>query len=115
MLDWAVWALRRYCTRDPRPAQVRIQHAAIPPRVRIPGGYLEKIIDDRKHPAREALLWHNAFFGRVKGKVRMMSGFMATNSPLTLNPHILDEVLKYFLLPDEVQKAYRQLQSQPKS
>ena len=33
MLDWAVWEVRRYCTSDPAPAQVQIQHGAIPPRV----------------------------------------------------------------------------------
>src|SRR5215831_2299244 len=71
MLDWAVWEVRRHCTRDPAPARVQIQHGVIPARIRIPGGYLEQILDDTAHPAREALLWHNLFFGRRKGKVRM--------------------------------------------
>ena len=70
-------------------------------------------MDDKSHPAREALLWHNGFFGRARGKVRMTGGFLSTNSPLFLHPHILDEVLKYVHLPKDVQEAYRQLRSQP--
>ncbi len=33
----------------------------------------------------------------------------AHNAPLSLNPHILDEVLKYAYLPEDIVKAYREL------
>jgi hypothetical protein len=78
------------------------------PRRPIAGGYLEKIIDDAKNQAREPLLWKNGFFGkRARRTVRLKDWFQAHNSPLYLNPHILDDVLKYVYLPKDVETAYR--------
>jgi HEPN domain len=45
-LDRAVWELRRYCTLSDEPRRIKLRHGFIPPKVRIPGGYLEGIIDD---------------------------------------------------------------------
>jgi len=72
------------------------------------GGYLERIMDSQKHRAREALLWQNGFFGgRVRRTVRLRRWLVANNSPLYLNPQILDEVLKYVFLPKDVVDGYR--------
>lgn len=66
-------------------------------------------MDNLKNPAQEPLLWQNGFFGkRTRRKTRAWGGFIAINSPLFLNPHILGEVLKYVFLPAEVKTAYRE-------
>lgn len=124
ILDRTVWELRRYA----RPLKYEISlldgskkemlqleldaikqaERASPHRFRIIGGLLEKIIDSRNHPAREPLLWQNAYYGkRPRRRVRMRVYMSAANSPLTLHPEILDEVLKYVYLPKEVIQAYR--------
>jgi HEPN domain-containing protein len=62
-LDRAVWELRPYCTLTEEARHEQLQAGAAAPLVRIPGGYLEKILDDRKNSAREPLLWQNRFLG----------------------------------------------------
>jgi hypothetical protein len=90
------------------PRHLALQHGILPPRVRIPGGYLESVIDDPTKPAREPLLWRNAFFGSKRRRlVKVDPWFKATNSPLYLNPKILDEVLKYVHLQGNVIAGYR--------
>jgi hypothetical protein len=75
---------------------------------RLPGGALEKIIDNPKHPARAPLLWKNMFFGkRPPTRIRFGSTMHFTNSPLSMRPEMLDEVLRYVYLPREVINAYR--------
>jgi hypothetical protein len=107
-LDRAVWELRRYCTLAEEPRQKKIRNGIAAPLVRIPGGWLERIIDDVNNPAREPLLWQNGFFGtRTRKCVRLNKWFQAHNAPLYLNPQILDEVLKYVHIPDYVAKGYR--------
>jgi HEPN domain-containing protein len=107
-LDRAVWELRRYCTVAKESQQAKLRNGFSAPRVRIPGGYLEKIIDDIKNHAREPLLWQNAFFGnRPRKMVRLWKWFQAHNAPLYLNPQILDDVLKYVYIPPRVEAAYR--------
>jgi hypothetical protein len=112
-LDRAIWEVRRYCTLSEVGRQAKLKNGEPAPIVRIGGGYLEQIIDNPKHPAREPLLWQNAFFGkRTRTKVRVSMGFRATNSPLFLNPQILDEVVKYVFLPGDVVEAYRKLRDE---
>ncbi len=107
-LDRTVWELRRFCTLDEGPRQIRLSDGLPAPIVRIEGGRLEKIVDAPKDPAREPLLWQNGFFGkRTRRWLRVRGGFTATNSPLFLNPHLLDEVVKYVFLPKEIKTAYR--------
>jgi len=107
-LDRAVWEMRRYCTSAPEQRHKRLQDGFAAPRVRILGGHLEEIIDNVENRAREPLLWQNGFFGnRARRRVRLHEWFQAQNSPLSLNPHILDEVLKYVYLPKDVEEAYR--------
>jgi HEPN domain-containing protein len=108
-LDRTVWELRRFCTLDQGPRQIKLRDGFPAPKIRIERGHLEKIMDEPKSPAREPLLWQNAFFGkRTRRSVRVRGGFTATNSPLFLSPHILDEVVKYVFLPGEVKTAYRE-------
>lgn len=107
-LDRAVWELRRYCTLDEPPKQAKLRDGFAAPIVRIQGGALEKIIDDVKNPARKPLLRHNAFFGRrTRKRIGVTRWLKAHNAPLYLNPHILDEVLKYVYIPKELARGYR--------
>lgn len=107
-LDRVVWELRRFCTLAPEPRQVALVSGVFAPKLRLPCGQLEKIIDNPKHPARKALLWQNGFFGKRQRKtVKLEDWTIFNNSPLSLNPQILEEVLKYVFLPSELVKAYR--------
>jgi hypothetical protein len=124
-LDKSVWELRRYC--QPLDYEVVIEgvpHSRLESnlaRIRsaqmgnengtcISGGWLEDVLRKPSHPAREALVWRNLFFGsRRRRKVTVLHWHEAGNSPLYLHPEIVDEVAKYIFLPEEVKAAYREL------
>jgi hypothetical protein len=123
-LDMAVWDIRRYCRvldyeiklpngekKHMLDIGVRaIEHSETKPpqSFQLIGGALEKIIADKEHPAREPLLWQNLFFGqRARKRVRLRRYMHSTNSPLSLHPEILDDVLQYVFLPKDVVNAYR--------
>ncbi len=123
-LDMAAWEIRRYCTPlnydltlpdgTERPMlqtelkNIESSEKRPPQKFNLLGGTLEKILADKKHPAREALIWQNLHFGsRMRKRARIPNAFHATNSPLSLYPEILDEVLKYIYLPKDVRAAYR--------
>jgi hypothetical protein len=75
---------------------------------RLPQGLLEKILDDKQHPARKGLIWQNAFFGsRRRRAVSIPSGLYAVNAPLWLSPEIVEDVLEYVFLPKEIAQGYR--------
>jgi hypothetical protein len=123
-LDRAVWEVRRYARTmryeldgiggtkiNALPIEIKrnidaeSQH---PQEFHIAGGLLESIVEKPDHPAREALIWQNGFFGKSRRRtVQLRSGLQAANSPLTLHPGLLDEVLKYVWLPNDVINAYR--------
>ena len=124
LLDWTVWDIRRFARvlvpndiADERErlaciqAELHLLEDAAkdhPQRYAIPGGSLEKILSDPRHKSRSALVWQNGCFGRsFRKKVKYWPGLLASNSPLTLRPEILDEVLKYVWLSKDVQEAYR--------
>lgn len=123
-LDRAVWEVRRYARvmdysikgSDGKEINLLSHEIAAnesaekysPHRFIIIGGRLESIIAKREHPSREPLLWQNAFFGRKPRKTVTLPGRSeAGNSPLSLHPEILDEILKYVWLPKDVIHAYR--------
>ena len=125
-LDRTVWEIRRYCSvidycltlqdgSSKNMLQMELQKIERsehrpPQNFRISGGFLEKIIDDKKHPAREPLVWQNLYFGRrAKKSIQLVKFMHSTNSPLSLHPEILDDVLEYIHLPKRVIDAYRDL------
>lgn len=120
-LDKAVWEIRPYCQVvnyqrtidgeqvDMLPyelAEIEQRLKSRKPMLDL-GGEIEKVLSNKKHPARSALVWKNLFFNchnrkRIKWRDRMHS----VNSPLFLHPEMLEEVLKYVWLPGEVKQAY---------
>jgi hypothetical protein len=123
-LDKTVWEIRRYCTvlnyemdlpngTKQNILSERLKHiersANRPPQeFRLAGGKLEEILANKRHPARPQLLWQNLYFGsRTRSTVKLSRSFHATNSPLSLHPEILDEVVRYVFLPKDVVKTYR--------
>ncbi len=123
-LDKAVWEVRRYARgldysiklQDGNEVHLldhelkaNEQAESQPPQnFSIVGGHLEHILARREHPSRAALIWHNVYFGSGRRKtVRHRHMSASGNSPLSLHPEILDEVLKYVYLPKDVVAAYR--------
>lgn len=130
-LDRVVWELRKFCTsqgygyiegkkRDSKVQRIKLEdiilrEGFIPQKYQLPGGFLEKVIDDKKHPARNMLLWQNGFFGKKSRRsVRVRRGFQAVNLPLFNYPEILGEVNKYVHIPKDIAKAYREKNLKPK-
>lgn len=126
-LDQAVWELRRYCqwlnttlklddgkviNLQPLLLKSFESAEAAPHKFRLIGGQVEKILADPSHPAREALVWRNMYFGsRTRKQVRIRSYSPSTNAPLAMDPDLLDEVLKYVEVPSAVATAYRTSQA----
>ena len=123
--DRAVWEIRRYCqpldydTVDANGKKVNLLASGLDRIHRakethkkgtcITGGVLEKIIDDKDHPAREALIWNNLFFGPSRRKaVKLPPDWEAGNSPFFLHPEIIDEVIKYVMIPKDMAEGVRQ-------
>jgi HEPN domain-containing protein len=123
-LDRAVWEVRRYARvmryefhgKDGSKVNalpIELAHnteaeSRHPQNFHITGGRLESILEKKDHPAREPLVWQNGFFGKSHRKsARLRHGLQLANSPLTLHPELLDEVLKYVWLPKDVREAYR--------
>jgi hypothetical protein len=127
--DRAVWELRRYCqpldynTVDVNGKTVNLLldeldrvHRAKEKHEKgtcITGGILETIIEKKDHPAREALVWNNLFFGPSRRKtVKMQPDWEAGNSPFFLHPEIIDEVIKYVNIPKDLAEGVRQFAKQ---
>lgn len=127
--DRAVWELRRYCqpldydTVDMNGKTVNLLtheldrvHRAKAKHEKgtcVTGGTLEKIVEKKDHPAREALIWNNLFFGPSRRKrVKMRPDWEAGNSPFFLHPEIIDEVVKYVYIPKDIAESVRQFAKQ---
>lgn len=117
-LDCAVSEIRRYC-KPINSVDIHVMQAELN-RIRtakeinrketcIVGGFLEKIVDDKNHPAREALIWKNLYFGPSRRKSIKIRPYMeAGNSPFFLSPEIIDEVEKYVFIPKDIKDGVRQ-------
>lgn len=99
-LDLLVWRLRQYCepldvdhyadkpSRDLLRANlesVAARSIGVPKLGYVEGGQLERILADRKNPARQGLVWRNLRFSTAHRKrVPMSAGWRTVNSPLYL-------------------------------
>ena len=123
-LDLAVWEVRRYCqVLDVSGKQLPLDEqklldiawsdlanseASPRYRFRLEGGLLEKIISDRTHPSRAALLLHNPCYGvRRRAAVNAKNHLNAQNSILYLYPEMLEELVKYVFIPKKLVATYR--------
>jgi HEPN domain-containing protein len=99
-LDQAVWEVRRYCTKDLSQHRLALTDGETAPRMRLPGGELEKILAKRSHPAREPLLWQNSYFGRKRKRRVKPGGWVAAgNSRFSLNPEWVEDAAHYVYIP----------------
>ena len=104
-LDRAVFELRQHCTPEDTPRH-KVTEGVMPPKIRLRGGYLEKIIDSKRksaNTARAALLWQNAFFGtKTRRFVRIGGWVQSSSSPLSMTPELIDHVKQYVYLPKDL-------------
>ena len=123
-LDLAVWEIRRYCqvldySRLPEaanlpPLTLELQRLAGARDAGqkgtcLSGGWIEDVIAKPKHPARQALLWNNLFFGPSRRKrIRVPAYEESGNAPLFLHPEIVDEVRKYIKMEKPVADMWRE-------
>ncbi len=116
-LDRAVWDVRRFCqilnseyTRDPeqqREPLARLRDKLLDKYLQPHDqpslhGRLEKILEQREHPAREALIWMNHCFGSRRRRTIKIRGSKIPafeNSPSFLYPEIVEEAKKYVYWP----------------
>lgn len=127
--DRAVWKLRRYCQPldydivDTNGKKVNLLtrelgriHGAKEKHEKgtcVVGGILERIVEMKDHPAREALIWNNLYFGPSRRKaVKMRPDWEAGNTPFFLHPEIIDEVVKYVYIPKGIALGVREFAKQ---
>ena len=122
-LDRAVWEIRRYCQPLDWDAEIdgqiqnmldmNLRHVREELKNNTKGtcvehGWLEKVIADAKHHARDALIWNNLTFGPSRRRsVRLLPYWEAGNAPLYNYPEILDEIVKFVDFPNGVEAAWR--------
>lgn len=119
-LDEAVWEIRRYCqameshsgytdsSLEENLARIRSAFSNQEKGTCIYGGWLERVISDKKHPARKPLIWNNLRFGTSKRRVvKMRSYWEAGNAPLFNYPEALDEIATLIDFPRGVESAWR--------
>jgi HEPN domain-containing protein len=126
-LDEAVWFIRRYCqvlrwreetgdTSVPSFAEALAklqdqQTLKYPARFSIPGGFIEKVRADKKHPARSSLLFYNDYFGR-KRELKTVT-WNGSWPQINHTPEIFVELEKYVQFSKKVSDHYRTLLKLP--
>lgn len=119
LLDKSVHEIRRYCQQfsfdeEERKSQIlelanknsenEIKNIE---RIRINGGVLERILNDKEHPARKALIYQNAFFStRKRSTISIRQNITAYNSVFFENPELFKLAKDYIRIEGEVCKAY---------
>jgi hypothetical protein len=129
-LDFLVWKLRQYCVpldlvhyADTPSEDILLGNVARieagfsgPPKAGyIQHAFLEKVLANRSHPARPALIWRNTrYCGKVRSPLIDPNNFQAVNSPLFLSPELADKVAVYMKIPFDVLEGARTLAEQRK-
>ena len=119
LLDKSVHEIRRYCQQfsfdeEERKSQIlelanKNSENAIKSieRIRLNGGVLERILNDKEHPARKALIYQNAFFStRKRSTISIRQNITAYNSVFFENPELFKLAKDYIRIEREVCKAY---------
>lgn len=124
-LDRLVWRLRQYCQpldvkhyADEPSAEIlldnarRISLALNGPASggHLPNAFLEKVLHDKKHPARAALVWKNLqYSSKARKGIRFPDNFQAVNSPLFLKPELGEEAARWMKIDKQVLIACKEL------
>lgn len=119
LLDKSVHEIRRYCQQfsfDEEERKSQILELANKnseneiksiERIRLNGGVLERILNDKEHPARKALIYQNAFFStRKRSTISIRQNITAYNSVFFENPELFKLAKDYIRIEREVCKAY---------
>ena len=119
LLDKSVHEIRRYCQQfsfDEEERKSQILELANKnseneiksiERIRLNGGVLERILNDKEHPARKALIYQNAFFStRKRSTISIRQNITAYNSVFFENPELFKLAKDYIRIEGEVCKAY---------
>lgn len=114
--DLLVWRLRQYCepldvvhyADSPSAellrknlAEIELRKIGSPKAGHLPNGDLEKILADKKHPARDGLVWRNLRYNNAnRQRTRMSSGWRVVNSPLDMTDDqaVVDEAKRWMKL-----------------
>lgn len=120
LLDKSVHEIRRYCQQfsfdeEERKSQIlelanknsenEIKNIQ---RIRLNGGVLERILNDKEHPARKALIYQNAFFStRKRSTISIRQNITAYNSVFFENPELFKLAKDYIRIEGEVLQAYK--------
>lgn len=121
-LDRAVWELRRFCNsglysysdddfvsvKEGEYDKIKLIDKPTKANTFIPGGFIERILENQHSASKEYLIWCNLYYSNSKRKsVQIKSIRMAENAPFFLYPEIIDEVSKYTFVPKEIITAYK--------
>ncbi|HEO1342706.1 TPA: HEPN domain-containing protein [Legionella pneumophila] len=110
--DFAIWDIRKYCkslnskysSKEDELTQeqlLTIENSSIydTKSAYIQGGFIEEILQNKKHPARKDLIWQNpCFLSKNRKTVKQSLSLNCVNSPLTLHPEHLDDLIRYVKL-----------------
>lgn len=124
-LDWTVWDIRRYCqflgpsTFEAPSGEIKdwsilarkaivAARAGSPTRFRLDGGYLERVVGQRRSAARAALVWKNPCFGvRSRKTMRRYAIRMRSGSPTPfMHPETFDILKKLVKFSPEVHEYF---------
>jgi hypothetical protein len=125
-LDQAVIEIRRYCQifdfeiQTPNGEKVNLFHLYLEQITAKEGrplenapltdGFLEKVIAEPNHPARDGLLWDNRFFGTPAENEQAPWEYSASeNSPLDLHADVIGELAKLVHLPKFVKSSIKSI------
>lgn len=119
LLDKSIHEIRRYCQqfsfeKEEKKSQVlELSNKNIEGRIKdiqrisLEGGVLERILKDKKHPARKALIYQNAFFStRKRSTISIKKNITAYNSVFFQNHELFELAKQYIKVEHEVKKAY---------
>ncbi|MGX8219359.1 hypothetical protein ACWS81_01015 [Psychrobacter celer] len=122
LLDKSVHQVRRYCQQfsfEKHERNKQISELALLlnyekkikdiTKINLDHGLLEEIIEDKKHPSRQPLIYQNAFFSARKRKtISIKKGFNAFNSPFQSDPKLVELANQYIHIPKEIFLAYKE-------
>jgi HEPN domain-containing protein len=121
-LDRTVWLIRKYCFYMRHEFRTGgrvinnfelykrqladVQYEKRPISYRLANGYLEKVID-KGHPAYDALVWKNFYFGRVaKHRIKFGDRISMTNPTHFINPECFEELKERVDFPKDVIRKF---------